>query len=185
MTTKKTAIHHPSWSDVKAKLVDFEHAALLSLVKDLYAASHDNKAFMHARFGLGEDPLETYKDKIIRWVNPPDFRHPISVSKAKKAISDYKKALGQPAGLAELTVFYCEEVFDFLVGCGMEDEGFYDALVRMFEQSLKYVQVLPAAQQKAFLIRLDRVRQLGQHIGWGVGDDFDRLWSQAGLAGVE
>jgi phage-related protein len=55
----------------------------------------------------------------------------------------------------------------------------------MFEQSLKYVQVLPAAQQKAFLIRLDRVRQLGQHIGWGVGDDFDRLWSQAGLAGVE
>ena len=103
--------------------------------------------------------------------------------KAKKAISDYKKALGQPEGLAELTVFYCEEVFDFLAGCGMDDEGFYDALVRMFEQALKYVLALPKGQQAAFLGRLDRVRQLGQNVGWGVGDGFDHFWSEAGLAG--
>lgn len=92
---------------------------------------------------------------IIRWINPPDFRNPISVSKAKKAISDYKKALGQPEGLAELTVFYCEEVFDFLAGCGMDDEGFYDALVRMFEQALKYVLALPEAQQAACLAQAE------------------------------
>ena len=35
------------------------------------------------------------------------------------AISDCKAALGQPDGLAELTVFYCEQVFDFLAGCGI------------------------------------------------------------------
>src|SRR5690606_39219930 len=139
MATKKTTKATPSWSDVKTKLADFDRAGLLGLVQDLYAASKDNKAFLHARFGLGDDPLEPFKDVIIRWINPPDFRNPISVSKAKKAISDYKKALGQPEGLAELTVFYCEEVFDFLAGCGMDDEGFYDALVRMFEQALKYV----------------------------------------------
>ena len=143
MASKKTT---PSWSDVKTKLADFDRAGLIGLVQDLYAASKDNKAFLHARFGLGDDPLEPFKDVIIRWINPPDFRNPISVSKAKKAISDYKKALGQPEGLAELTVFYCEEVFDFLAGCGMDDEGFYDALVRMFEQALKYVLALPAAQ---------------------------------------
>lgn len=85
----------------------------------------------------------------------------------------------------ELTVFYCEEVFDFLAGCGMDDEGFYGALVRMFEQALKYVLALPKAQQAAFLARLDRVRQLGQNVGWGVGDDFDHFWSEAGLAGGE
>ncbi|MDD3786410.1 MAG: hypothetical protein PHQ87_12770 [Hydrogenophaga sp.] len=185
MATKKTTKATPSWSDVKTKLADFDRAGLLGLVQDLYAASKDNKAFLHARFGLGDDPLEPFKDVIIRWINPPDFRNPISVSKAKKAISDYKKALGQPEGLAELTVFYCEEVFDFLADCGMDDEGFYDALVRMFEQALKYVLALPAAQQAAFLARLDRVRQLGQNVGWGVGDDFDHFWSAAGLAGDE
>lgn len=182
MTTKKTSKTNPSWSDVKTKLADFDRAGLLGLVQDLYGAHKDNKAFLHARFGLGDEPLEPYKDVITQWINPPDFRYPISVSKAKKAISDYKKALGQPEGLAELTVFYCEEVFDFLAGCGMEDEGFYDALVRMFEQALKYALALPKAQQTAFIIRLDQVRQLGKNLGWGVGDDFDYFWVQAGLA---
>lgn len=179
MATKKTT---PSWSDVKAELVDFDRVGLIGLVQDLYAASKDNKAFLHARFGLGDDPLEPYKDVIIRWINPPDYRHPISVSKAKKAISDYKKALGQPEGLAELTVFYCEEVFAFLTGCGMDDDGFYDALMRMFERALKYVLALPKAQQATFLTRLDRVRQLGQNVGWGVGADFEHFWAEAGLA---
>ncbi|HMV57802.1 MAG TPA: hypothetical protein PKD38_11380 [Nitrospira sp.] len=86
-----------SWIDVKGKLADFDRAGLIGLVQDL-SATKDNKAFLHARFGLGDDPLEPYKDVIIRWINPPDFRNPISVSKAKKTISDYKKALGQPGG---------------------------------------------------------------------------------------
>lgn len=179
MATRKNT---PSWRDVKTRLADFDRAGLLELVQDLYAASKDNKAFLHARFGLGDDPLEPYKDVIICWINPPDYRHPISVSKAKKAISDYKKALGQPKGLAELAVFYCEEVFDALAACGMDDEGFYEALVRMFEQALKYVLALPKAQQLAFLARLDRVRQLGQDVGWGVGEDLNHFWSEAGLA---
>ncbi len=183
MATKKTTRTTPSWTDVKTRLADFDRVALLGLVQGLYAASKDNKAFLHARFGLGDDPLEPYKNVIIRWINPPNLRSPMSVSKAKKSISDYKKALGQPEGLAELTVFYCEEVFAFLAGCGMDDEAFYDALVRMFEQALKYVLALPTAQRADFLTRLDRVRQLGQNVGWGVGDDFDRFWSEAGLAG--
>lgn len=178
MASKKTT---PSWSDVKSKLADFDRAGLIGLVQDLYATSKDNKTFLHARFGLGDDPLEPYKDVIIRWINPPDFRNPISVAKAKKAINDYKKALGQPEGLAELTVFYCEEVFDFLAGCGMDDEGYYDALVRMFEQALTIVAGLPDAQRETFLERLDDVRVMGQNVGWGVGEAFDALWRRAGL----
>ena len=183
MATKSPTKTTPSWSDVKTKLAEFDRAGLLGLVQDLYAASKDNKAFLHTRFGLGDDPLEPYKAIVTQWINPSDYGKPQSVAKAKKAISDYKKALGQPDGLAELTVFYCEEVFDFLAGCGMDDEGFYDALVRMFEQALRYVLVLPKAQQAPFLARLNRVRQLGQNVGWGVGDDFDHLWLEAGLAG--
>ena len=90
MATKKTTKSTPSWGDVKTKLAAFDRAGLLALVQNLYAASKDNKIFLHARLGLGDDPLEPYKDIIIRWINPPDFRNPISVAKAKKAISDYK-----------------------------------------------------------------------------------------------
>ena len=180
MATKKTTKATPSWSDVKTKLADFDRAGLLGLVQDLYAASKDNKAFLHARFGLGDDPLEPYKAIITQWINPSDYRKPQSVAKAKKTISDYKKALGQPEGLAELTVFYCEEVFDFLAGCGIDDEGFYDALVRMFEQALKTIASLAAAQRQPFWDRLDAVRSICHNFGYGVGDDMDDLLAEYG-----
>ena len=181
MATKKATKTAPSWSDIKTKLADFDRAALLGLVQDLYAANKENKVFLHARFELGDDPLEPYQDAITGWINPPDYRSPISVSKAKKAISDYKKAVGQPKGLAELTVFYCEESFNLLGICGMEDAGFYDALVRMFDQALKYTLALPKAQQTKFLARLGQLRQLAQDVGWGVRDEFEHSWSEAGL----
>ena len=59
---KKTS---PTWSDVKAKLADFDRAGLLGVVQDLYASSKDNQAFLHARFGLGVDLLAPYKVKRL------------------------------------------------------------------------------------------------------------------------
>ena len=58
MVKKKNA---PTWSDVKVGLTDFDHAGLISLIQDLYAASKDNQAFLHARLFIGEDPLKPYK----------------------------------------------------------------------------------------------------------------------------
>lgn len=97
MATKKSA---PSWSDVKTKLADFDRAGLLGLVQDLYAASKDNQVFLHARFALGDGVLKPYKATIDRWLWPDLFKNQdTSVAKAKKAISDYKKAIGQPEGM--------------------------------------------------------------------------------------
>ncbi len=179
MAAKKST---PGWRDVKARLTGLESADLLSLIQSLYAASMDNKVFLHTRFGLGGDPLASYKDAITEWINPPDFCHAISVSKAKKAISDYRKALGEPEGLTELKVFYCEEALDLLAACGMDDEGFYDALIRMFGQALKSVQALPAGQQARWLPRLKRILHRGQDVGWGVGEDFEAFWADSGFA---
>ncbi len=113
----------PSWSDVKARLADFDRAGLIGLVQDLYAASKDNQAFLHARFVLGDDVLKPYKTAIDRWLWPDVLRNQdTSVAKAKKAITDYRKALGQPEGLAELMVFYCERATGFCddIGCRMK-----------------------------------------------------------------
>ena len=121
---------------------------------------------------------------ITKWINPDDVRKPMSVAKAKQAIVDYRRALGAPAGLAELAVFYCEEVFDFLAGCGMDDDAFYAALVRVFEQALQWVMLLPEAERASFVLRLDRVRRLGQGIGWNVGAEFNDSWLAAGLDDV-
>jgi hypothetical protein len=56
--------------------------------------------------------------------------------KAKQAISSYKKAVGEPAGLAELMVFYCECAAGFCNDLGNQDDGYLSSLVRTFGQAL-------------------------------------------------
>ena len=61
-----------------------------------------------------------------------------------------------------------------------DDEGYFDALVRMFEQALKLVNALSAHRPRDELItRLDRVRVIGHEFGYGVGDDMDSLLSKS------
>src|ERR1700730_7492178 len=88
---------------------------------------------------------------IERWLWPDVYKNQeYSVSKAKKPITDYKKASGLPEGVAELTVYYCEQAIGFSNGVGLDDEGYYDALVRMFEQALKTVIALPETRRESF-----------------------------------
>ena len=174
--TKRESKSQPSWTDVKAKLAAFDRAALVDLIHHLYAAHKDNQAFLHARFGLGEDVLEPYKRTLDRCLWPDPFRNQdTSVVKAKQAISHYKKAVGDPAGLTELMVFYCEQAAGYCHDIGYQEEGFFDALVRMFEQALKSINTLPTNGRDGLIARLDRVREISHAFGYGVGDDMDYL----------
>ena len=169
--------HSPTWIDVKAALLNFDRAGLLGLVQDLYAGSKDNQAFLHARLSLGRDQLKPYKAIISKSISPDLMRdQPVSISKAKKAIVDYKKAIGQSQGLAELTVFYCEEAFSFLETSGIEDESYFLALIRMYSQALKFVSYLAPDVRTDYVDRLNKLRSRG-----GVEDELNSLWYTAEL----
>jgi hypothetical protein len=172
----------PSWSDVKASVQSFDRVGLQGLLQDLYALSKENQAFLHARLSLGIDQLKPYKESISRWINPDLMRNqPISVSKSKKAIANYKKAIGRPEGLAELSIFYCEEAFDFLLSCGLDDERYYLALIRMYDQATNFVLSLPTVEWSAYIDRLDKLRLLASHVGWGLQEEFEDIWCAAGF----
>ena len=172
----------PTWSDVRTALLDFDRAGLRGLVQDLYTASKDNQAFLHARLGLGHDQLQPFKACISNWIYPDVMNNqPISVSKAKKAIADYKKAIGRPEGMAELSIFYCEEAFGFLESCSMEDESYFAALIRMYGRSLEFVSSLPPAERATYIERLDKLRSRGRRVGWGVEEELNSLWYAAAL----
>ena len=158
--------------------------AEMRMVQDLYAASKDNQAFLHARFGLGANALKPYKATIERWLWPDVFKNQdISVAKAKKAIADYRRAVGRPEGMAELMVFFCERAVGFSNDVGLQDEGYFDALVRMFDQACKAVDLLPEGREHALWARQDAVRHLGHNLGYGVGDDMDRVLAEHGFDG--
>jgi hypothetical protein len=176
---KRQSKSEPGWTEVKATLAGFDRAALLSLVQDLYAAHKDNQAFLHARFGLGENALEPYKKTIDRWLWPDMVRRQdTSVSNAMRAITDYKKALGDTEGVGELMVFYCERAAGFSRDVSHDDAGYFDALVRMFEQALMTATTLSASVQGNLIVRLERVRNMSREFGYGVADHMDVLLSE-------
>ncbi|SPD73849.1 conserved hypothetical protein [uncultured Desulfobacterium sp.] len=161
----------PSWSEVKAALVTLDQKQLLNLVADLYRLSNENKTFFHTRFGIGDDQLGPYR-KIIEECMFPDIysNKPIQVSKAKKAISDYSKAVGDPAGIAELMTFFVECGNSFTVNYGDIDEAFYDALNRMYRRTIDKVLTLPKERQDEFRARLEVIMTSSSNIGWGYHD---------------
>jgi hypothetical protein len=170
------------WSDVKAKLADVDRDGLIKLVQDMYTASKDNQNFLHTRFGLGDDVLKPYKAAIDRWLWPDVFKNQdVSVAKAKKAISDYKKAVGQPDDLAELMVFFCERGAGFSRDVGLQDEGFFEALLRMFEQTLLVAVALPGPLRSQIGDRLHAVRDTSRGVGYGVSDEMDDLLLRHGF----
>jgi hypothetical protein len=113
-------------------------------------------------------------------VDLPDVlrKQDTSVAKAKQAISNYKKAVGDPAGLAELMVFYCEQATGFCNDICNDDENYFVALARMFEQALTVIDSLPTSDQAALIVRLDRVRAVSRNFGYGVGDGMDFVFAK-------
>jgi len=103
----------------------------------------------------------------------------VSVSKAKKAIADYKKAIGRPDGMAELSIFYCEEAFGFLESSSMDDEKYFAALIHIYGRSLEIVSSLPSTERSTYLERLGRLRSRGRNVGWVVEEEFNSLWYDA------
>ncbi len=169
---KKPTSKEPTWVDLKRQLVDYNRAALLSLVQDLYAASKENQTFLHARFDLGADAIAPYKATIKRWVCPEVMRNEeISITKAKKAISDYKKAIGKPEGLVELAVYYCECCVRLTAFFALDDVTYLGALLRMYEEALKGISKLEPSQQGAFVERLVEVQEYSGNPYWDLYDD--------------
>jgi hypothetical protein len=81
--------------------------------------------------------------------------------------------------MAELSIFYCEEAFDLLESCSMNDEKYFAALIHMYGRSLKIASSLPSTERSTYLERLGRLRSRGRNIGWVVEEGFNSLWYDA------
>jgi hypothetical protein len=153
---------------VKSSVVNLDQKQLLILVADLYRFSKENQAFFHARFGVSDDPLAPYKKTIDECMYPDVYSNKsLQISKAKRAISSYSKAIQDPLGETELMVFFVECGNKFTVDFGDIDEGFYEALNRMYQRAIKNVLNLPEEHQGVFQYRLKDIMTSSSGIGWG------------------
>ena len=159
------------WGKVKEVLVDKDSKELLLLVKDLYSLNKDNKTFIQTKYSL-IDSIKPYKDIIEQSLYPDPIKNdPINLSNGRKAISRYKKAVGDPNGVLELMVYYVECGNQLTVDYGDIDEKFYNSLESMFIDVLK---ILMESKQETIDKYLPRLRNLvgkAKGIGWGYYDN--------------
>jgi hypothetical protein len=168
---KRTKIK-ATWSDVKAKVSEFDKAGLIQLVAELYSFHKDNQSFLHARFSLGPNPLDDYRKKIAVALAPDVHgkrNGKISVAEAKKAISAYCKAVGDPKGVLELRLFWCETAVQFSMDFGFADDGYFDALVLQYREACQVLSSLDETLLENTIERLTNIRDDAQ-MGYGVGD---------------
>lgn len=165
---KRTAI---SWKDIRSVLKEATHKDLLNLIGDLYALRKENQSFLHARFTKDENTLAPYKDAIEKYLSPAEpWKQPIKLSLARKAISDYRKASGDPEGLTELMLFYAECGVNFTLDFGDIDEPFYNSVEGVFSDGLKMLNRCGPDTTSKLLPRFVKAVQSTKGIGWGFHD---------------
>lgn len=156
------------WTDAKKVLSSKEPKELLALIKDLYSLNQQNKTFIQTKYSL-IDPIKPYKE-IIGQCLSLDYRKPINLSGARKAISQYRKAVGDPKGILELMVYYVECGTNLTCEYGDIDEKFYCSLESMFEKALQTLDESGQETIDEYLPRMENIVEKADDIGWGYYD---------------
>jgi len=158
-------------SEIRRFIEKQDKATLVSLICDLYSISPQNRNFLETRFIPASGGLEKYKKIITKALYPDVISNGrISFRDAKKAISDYKKAVGTGTGLAELLVYAFECGNNFTCEYGDMDEPFYDSMIRLFNLAVDTLAALDPPLADSFIRRLSTAVKKANCIGWGYYD---------------
>lgn len=174
-----------SWQKVKIILSNRNKPELIKLIADLYSLNTANKNFIYTKYSL-INPIGHYKEIIRQSLYPDIGRNMrLSLSKAKKAISEYRKASNDPNGVLELMVCYVEYGNQFTVDYGDVDEQFYYSIEAMFT---KIIEILPQFNKTTvdlYLLRLENLVEKAKYTGWGYYDYLVDALSQAKIDLIE
>ena len=178
--SKKNKQKKSSWIDVKKIVSRYEKKQLIDLIGDLYRFSTDNKDFFHTRFSIGDDLLKPYKHIIQNAIHPCLEEHEVlDIDRADDAITSYSKAIDNPAGEAELMIFYVECGNNFTLDYGDIDDEFYDSLISMYKNAIDTILEMHKCEQEPIKRRLSEVLTSSSGIGWGYPEELSKLFYNA------
>jgi hypothetical protein len=147
-----------NWSDIKCTLSKLSQSDLTKLISELYALSTQNKDFLNARFLCGNDVLERYRKQIKEYISPIEpWKKDTQVSKAKKVLSQYKKATSDDIGLLDLMVSYAEYGANFAAEYGLSYDGsepYLCSVSLVFEDAVKMARKLSLEKSHPLFDRL-------------------------------
>ena len=170
----------PTWKDIKSILARNNQNELLKLIQQIYGMDKDIKRFIHTKCGLG-DTLSSFKKQIESHVypDPCEPHEEFSLSTARKAISEYRKATDDPLGTLDLMIYYVECGTQCTLDYGDMWEEFYDSPESMFSKAVNTLKEMDKKSIEALLPRLEELVRITKGMGWGYHDGLvDTLYSE-------
>lgn len=161
-----------SWKDIRAVLRKTDSNEVLKLVGELYGLHKENRDFLHARYLNDADALAPYKETIARHLSPAEpWKNPVKISQARKAISDYRKAVGDPENLAELMLYYVECGIGYIQEWEDVEDAYYQSIFRVFTDGIDMLHRCDQDVVQRLLPRFEAAVQSTTNMAWGFHDD--------------
>jgi hypothetical protein len=145
---------------------------LIDPIGELHGMSKENQRFLQARLGDPVKQLPEDRNLVADCLRPDVFRKnaKVRITEAKRAISQYERAAGEPAGTVDLMLTFVEQGTAFANDVGYGDDGFFSALEGMLTRALALLQQSTQELRHSLERRLIPLADSARGLGWGYGD---------------
>jgi len=159
------------WGAIKAKLKGFSASELMTLVRDLYHASPENRQFLRGRLLHSPADLERYRRQVTDAVFPDPFSSkPVRVGEAERLIRHYRLSTGDESGTVDLMLAMVEAGTEQAVDLGYANEAYFASLERVLESVVRALPSVTESARPTIVERLRQVAKKAESTGWGYGD---------------
>lgn len=166
-------------TQLKKHLLALNQDEMVDLVCRLYKSSSDASNFICMEFDDSSYEAELFeetKKKIRNQFFPTRGMGRLSLSTAKKAISDFKKTSKNINSIIELQVYYVECCGEFTDTYGDINDSFYNSMESMFETVIKALNKANSDELYGkYYPRLKAVVTLVKDFGWGLYDNLSYM----------
>lgn len=135
--TKAKQKPEEQWSSLRTALLNFEKEDFITLVKDLFEASSENKMFLSARLDIENRQkfFREYRRKIFQAFFPnTEVPQDPQLNVARELINNYKKATNDIIGTLHLIIAYIENSIKFSDEYGYYEDELTDSVDSILEQ---------------------------------------------------
>lgn len=161
---------------LKQHLKGLHEAALIEIILDLNKTFKDVQEYLQVKFTPENtsEIYEKYKKLIKAEFFPARGYGKCRLSKAGKAISDFKKLKVHREQVFDLMIFYVEMGADYTNTYGDIDAEFYEKMEDMFENAL--MDIVDFGLQEQFISRCEAIVEETANIGWGFHDTLGEIY---------
>lgn len=167
-----------SLPQIKRELREYDKDTLISILLDCYKMSGDVKDYLHILL-KPEEAIAELHSKARRVIEneffPEKGEGKLRFSKARKAISTFRKLSGDERLTLDLMVYYVELGVKFTDSYGDIDEPFYNSIESMFQSVASKIR----GNEELFWAynkRMEKLVRICQPIGWGFGDNMSYIY---------